>query len=150
MIIKMRSSRLFILIFLTLIFAGLFLPDENKKVNLVETEQNAEFIDKKEVRILGYWNLTGTPISIDGDATGVDANKAIDFVSELGNEIADTAKEADRLAQSTINARNAIRGLVVESAKQQRIAEENRKLRDDETKTEAERLAFNKLALEAE
>lgn len=89
--------------------------------------------------------------------TGVDANDAIakgkelaEQARKLAEEIAKQAKIADNLAQANIRARDSIRALTVEASKQKRIAEENRKLRDDETKTEAERLAFNKLALEAE
>jgi hypothetical protein len=82
--------------------------------------------------------------------TGVDADDAQEFAQDFAKGLEETAKQADAIAQSSINARNAIRGLTIESAKQQRIAEENRKLRDDETKTEAERLVFNRLALEAE
>jgi hypothetical protein len=82
--------------------------------------------------------------------TGVEADKAIEFFSDVADKALEAAKQADKLAQANIRARDSIRALTVVAAEQTRIAEENRKLRDDETKTEAERLRFNALALEAE
>jgi len=64
----------------------------------------------------------------------------------LAGGLADVVTEADNIAKANIRARASIRALTLEAAKAQKLAEESRKQRDDETKTEAERIALNKEA----
>lgn len=71
-------------------------------------------------------------------------------VAELGNGFADAVAQADRLTLSSQRLRRVIREQNEEAANQQRIAEENRKLRDDETRSLSERLALNANVLKSE
>lgn len=78
--------------------------------------------------------------------TGLDA----DMLEKYGDELARIGRLADKINQSQRKSTATIRALNAEVAKQQRLAEENRKIRDDETKSFEERIEANRRVLEAE
>ena len=127
------------------LFSDLFATDEDDKAK----NGGLGFFDRLKSGLVGFAaSGPGAGSILKGlfDAIEQGTKATAGYVSKLiegGKAVANLREQNKELEKS-------IRSLNIEAAKQQFIAEQNRKLRDDETKSEAERLAFNEQVLQAE
>ena len=96
-------------------------------------------------------NSVGEAFDAVGDAiSNFSFQSLVDGASDFADELEKAAIQADRLAQRQLEIEKQEIKLAKLAAEQQRLAEEARKNRDDETKSFSERLAFNNQVLVAE
>lgn len=125
---------------------------------LTSTRKGAQFVEKALGLIGGVTTELIKGFSDFGAAIVGVINGTTSLTDALGSffnifdpeRIAEGAKAGLEAAESNIKQRESIRALTVEIAKNQNIAEQNRKIRDDETKSLQERLEANDRVLEAE